>query len=150
MQCPRDGGTLTSETYEGDVGVDRCTTCAGIWLDAGELRDVQETIEHDYSHELGRIETVAAAYALARQKVQPDVDCPKCGSALFATEYGHCSYILVDRCPDCGGVWLDAGELQALEKFFETSRAEANREEAAGAADSVPRGFFASLWEKLT
>lgn len=24
--------------------------------------------------------------------------------------------ILVDRCPDCGGIWLDAGELDMLEK----------------------------------
>lgn len=150
MQCPRDGATLTRETYEGDVVVDRCTTCAGIWLDAGELRDVQETIEHDYSHQLGRIDTVAAAYALARQKAQADVDCPKCGKALHTREYGFCSQILVDRCAECGGVWLDAGELQTLEKFFETSRAEAAREESAGTADSVPRGFFASLWEGLT
>lgn len=24
--------------------------------------------------------------------------------------------VLVDRCPDCGGIWLDAGELEMLQK----------------------------------
>ena len=46
MQCPRDEGTLIRETYEGNVVVDRCTSCAGVWLDSGELKDIQETIEH--------------------------------------------------------------------------------------------------------
>ena len=145
MQCPRDEGTLIRETYEGNVVVDRCTSCAGIWLDSGELKDIQETIEHDYSHELGRIDTVSAAYALARQKTQANVECPKCASALHAKEYGYCSQILIDRCLECGGVWLDAGELQALEKFFETSQVEQIVEEAQ-AEETVSRGFFASLW----
>ena len=141
---------MTRETYEGNVVVDRCTTCAGIWLDAGELKDVQETIEHDYSHQLGRIDTVADSYALARQKTQANVDCPKCGSALHASEYGYCSQILIDRCADCGGVWLDAGELQELEKFFEASQAEQAQEASAKPSENVSRGFFASLWERLS
>ncbi len=41
MQCPGDGRVLTRETYEGDVVVDRCTTCADIWLDPGALKGVQ-------------------------------------------------------------------------------------------------------------
>jgi len=102
MQCPRDGRALTHETYEGDVVVDRYTTCAGIWLDPGELKDVQETIEHDYAHQLKWIDLVAGTYALARQKLQPDIDCPKSGRAVHAREYLFCSQILVDRCA-CGG-----------------------------------------------
>ena len=38
--------------------------------------------------------------------------CPKCGGTLFETEFHH---IKLDKCPDCHGVWLDAGELQMLE-----------------------------------
>ena len=153
MQCPRDGAALVRETYEGDVVVDRCTTCAGMWLDTGELKDIQEPIENDYSHQLKQINVVASAYALARQKVLPNIDCPQCGSALYPREYAFCSQILIDRCAECRGVWLDAGELQALEKFFEVSLAEQATEQAIEetevAAASVRRGFFASLWERL-
>ena len=116
MQCRGDEGTLIRETYEGNVVVDRCTSCAGVWLDSGELKDIQETIEHDYSHELGRIDTVSAAYALARQKTQANVDCPKCGSALHAKEYGYCSQILIDRCLECGSMRVNCRRWKSFSK----------------------------------
>ena len=37
--------------------------------------------------------------------------CPKCGSELSEITYRDQR---VDRCAACGGVWLDAGELEAL------------------------------------
>jgi Zn-finger nucleic acid-binding protein len=44
MDCPRCTGKLHEETYD-DVGINRCDTCGGIWLDAGELEEIisQET-----------------------------------------------------------------------------------------------------------
>ncbi|WP_372895799.1 zf-TFIIB domain-containing protein [Stieleria sp.] len=153
MKCPRDGATLASETYEADVVVDRCPVCRGIWLDSGELKTIQETIEHDYSQQLQRINVVARAYELARQKSQPDIRCPKCQGELHPREYAYCSQILIDRCAECGGVWLDAGELVALEQFFEQAAAEekAEREtEARGKDQGLQRGFIASLWQRLS
>jgi hypothetical protein len=37
--------------------------------------------------------------------------CPKCGADLGTTDYEG---VQIDRCPDCQGVWLDAGELEVL------------------------------------
>jgi hypothetical protein len=37
--------------------------------------------------------------------------CPKCGQKLDEIEHNG---ILVDRCSGCRGVWLDAGEMEAL------------------------------------
>ncbi len=36
MQCPRCPGRLHEDTYD-DVTIERCDTCQGVWLDAGEL-----------------------------------------------------------------------------------------------------------------
>jgi hypothetical protein len=36
MRCPKCGSTLKEETY-GNVVVDRCSSCSGVYLDAGEL-----------------------------------------------------------------------------------------------------------------
>ncbi|HEX5830284.1 MAG TPA: zf-TFIIB domain-containing protein [Gemmatimonadaceae bacterium] len=36
LQCPKCDGTLHEEAL-GDVKVDRCDSCQGLWLDAGEL-----------------------------------------------------------------------------------------------------------------
>ncbi len=39
MPCPRCGGALKEETFD-EVRIDRCDTCHGIWLDAGELEQL--------------------------------------------------------------------------------------------------------------
>ncbi len=38
--------------------------------------------------------------------------CPKCGHDLVETDFHH---IKIDRCPECDGVWFDAGEVEMLE-----------------------------------
>jgi hypothetical protein len=43
--------------------------------------------------------------------------CPKCGMELVAINYKN---IEIDKCSECEGVWLDAGELEAVSKL-ETS-----------------------------
>lgn len=37
--------------------------------------------------------------------------CPKCGAALEEREYHN---VKIDACTSCGGVWLDAGELELV------------------------------------
>ncbi len=39
MDCPRCTGKLHAETYD-EVNIDRCDTCGGVWLDAGELEQI--------------------------------------------------------------------------------------------------------------
>lgn len=36
LKCPKCDGTLAVLTYE-DIEIDRCTSCHGVFLDAGEL-----------------------------------------------------------------------------------------------------------------
>ena len=38
--------------------------------------------------------------------------CPKCGGQLEEIGFHH---MKIDRCRDCGGVWLDKGEMEMLE-----------------------------------
>ena len=38
--------------------------------------------------------------------------CPKCGGELKEIEHHH---MKIDRCQDCGGVWLDKGEMEMIE-----------------------------------
>jgi len=39
MQCPRCNGILIETKIE-DVKIDRCSSCMGVWLDAGELEQL--------------------------------------------------------------------------------------------------------------
>lgn len=136
MLCPRDQTQLHAEKYEGEVQVDRCHSCDGVWLQRNELEAIQELLERDYSAQLRGIDVVAQAYERARQSSRPGALCPKCAKPLHAEEYAYCSQIIVDRCGTCGGIWLDSGELRALEVFFERET-------------QVRKGFFASLLEAV-
>ena len=40
--------------------------------------------------------------------------CPKCGMQLIEIDYKR---IAVDKCSSCEGVWLDAGELEAVSEM---------------------------------
>jgi hypothetical protein len=44
LKCPRCDGVLAEISYE-DVLVDRCESCHGVWLDAGELERLTEREE---------------------------------------------------------------------------------------------------------
>ena len=139
MKCPNDGSELVRQNYEADIEIDRCDACSGSWLDAKELERIQATTEHDYTAEIKQLPNVVdQAYAMALAKSKPAIKCPACesGQELERREHGGCSQILIDVCPKCRGVWLDDGEMSALEIFFE--RADADTEE-------IRTGFFASL-----
>jgi len=40
--------------------------------------------------------------------------CPKCGMKFIALDYKG---IEVDKCSECEGIWLDAGELESVSKL---------------------------------
>lgn len=44
--------------------------------------------------------------------------CPKCGMELIEIDYKG---IKVDKCSECDGIWLDAGELERISKFEKSS-----------------------------
>ncbi|NNC37331.1 MAG: hypothetical protein HKO02_07735 [Hyphomonadaceae bacterium] len=120
MKCPVDDFTLTEESYEGYFKIDRCPSCWGVWLDPGELDKIQRLTILDYSEELAKPENdVARAFALAKSKQEGTYKCVKCASDLVKKEYGFNSQIQIDTCPKGCGMWLDAGELEALEQFYE-------------------------------
>ena len=45
--------------------------------------------------------------------------CPKCGYSLITEEWFG---VQIDQCPNCRGVWLDAGELEDVMKRNEQER----------------------------
>jgi uncharacterized protein with PIN domain len=53
---------------------------------------------------------------LDRERVEQErkahyMKCPKCGADLREEEHGH---VKVDICPECKGMFLDAGEMELL------------------------------------
>jgi hypothetical protein len=120
LHCPRDGAKLGVLQYEG-VTIDTCPTCRGTWLDRGELEKIQETEEEDTGSAKSSAEPPSLA-ELAKRRRQGPIECPKCGGPMETREHGFASQVHIDSCIGGCGQWLDEGELQALERFFEENR----------------------------
>jgi uncharacterized protein len=48
----------------------------------------------------------------AKERALHFMKCPKCGMDLETVAVGS---VNVDKCTGCAGIWLDAGELEAIE-----------------------------------
>ncbi len=99
--------------------------CGGIWFDAFELKKMDEV------HEPVREELLN----LRSKKELPEAQstakrmCPKCeGFVMMRHFYSPLQKVMVDECPNCGGFWLDAGELAGLR---EETQLEKERKRAA-------------------
>jgi hypothetical protein len=66
---------------------------------------------HDIIKTKARKAKELAAQERAKEQQLHYMKCPKCGGSL-TTEVSHA--IEIDRCIDCSGVWLDAGELEKI------------------------------------
>jgi len=57
---------------------------------------------------------------LLRQRLQPDAEAPRrcpVDSAVMEKRIAH--QVVVDRCPTCGGVWIDGGEIELLRRALQ-------------------------------
>ena len=107
MKCPRDG-TKLSPVRIGRIVLDKCHTCDGIWCDAGEFEAIRNA-------KLTEVETqLEEKYGNPEVKVvemDGHMQCPRCDGRLIGMTYAIHLPMRVDRCDECFGYWLDAGEL---------------------------------------
>lgn len=121
MKCPKCSNDLVHEIYEG-IEIDRCSECNGTWLDEDELPKILESREEKFDEKLIE-ETFTLAFAGVPQDENRSIErCPKCNKAMKAINYNYSSGIIIDRCPDDHGVWLDANELDSIQAYFEKNQ----------------------------
>jgi hypothetical protein len=109
MKCPACFNELKS-LQVGKLTVDACEGgCGGIWFDAFELQQADEQTE-----EVG--ERLLEISRDKRIRVDPTRkrDCPRDGNKLRRHFFSAKRRVEVDECPNCGGYWLDAGELALI------------------------------------
>jgi hypothetical protein len=70
----------------------------------------RQTIERK-RREAEAAQATMAAEDKRRLKDLHYMHCPKCGQSLYEIEYKG---VKIDRCANCQGVWLDAGELEQV------------------------------------
>ncbi len=109
--CPRCN-TVLSEAAIGDIRVDGCTTCGGVWFDDHELTSVV----YQHAAELPELESRFHSGGAGWQRKEQGLTCPVCDSPLVQFQFKHTPGIPVNGCPGCKGLWLDDGELAAIDE----------------------------------
>jgi uncharacterized protein len=112
LTCPKDGDTMETIEVE-DIAIDRCPTCGGMWFDLGELRQLlnADGLEKE---DLLREDKARSHVDVHNRKV---VCCPRDGFAMMKIHDATQRHIEYELCMQCGGIFLDSGELLDLDKF---------------------------------
>ncbi len=95
------------------VEIDRCVSCKGTWLDAGELEEISLRAGADPA-ELHRALDEAGKGAPSTRR------CPRCGRKLreFPLRSASGDQVLLDKCPKGHGLWFDQGEIYRSVSLF--------------------------------
>ncbi|MEW6302060.1 MAG: zf-TFIIB domain-containing protein [Verrucomicrobiota bacterium] len=136
MNCPVCQRSLTQLKFA-NVTVDACHGgCGGVWFDNFELTKFDEPHESDGEALLNI--PVNPALLIDHRRKRP---CPKCPDVTMIRHfYSPKRKVEVDQCGNCGGFWLDMGELEAIRSEFVT---EAERQKAVGEfVDSVAKPYI--------
>jgi Zn-finger nucleic acid-binding protein len=108
MICPVCKDSMIVLELE-QIEVDYCTGCEGVWLDAGELELLLETVE-----ERNRLIDLFKEAEIEKEK---SYDCPICGKHMLKFEVGEQAKVVIDKCKKNHGLWFDKGELQKVVEF---------------------------------
>ena len=84
-----------------NLTVDYCPECKGIWFGQAELPRATPVAEIELE--------------IPRNAVRLKAKCPVCIKDLYAFHYPH-TQVTVEACKKCDGLWLNAGEFDAIKK----------------------------------
>lgn len=113
--CPKCSGLLESITYSG-IEVNRCEKCDGIWFDALAAETLKE-VRGSESLDRGN-PYIGRQY----DRITDKIKCPRCQVNLRRMLDIDRHSIWYERCPQCSGIWLDAGEFSQFKQNFRENR----------------------------
>ncbi|MEH6567821.1 MAG: zf-TFIIB domain-containing protein [Halioglobus sp.] len=101
IECPKCRHGMEEITY-GDVTIDRCTNCAGLWFDTGEADQLKakwmgDALDTGSPNEGKKWDTVE------------DISCPRCAKDMHKTSDPDQQHIWYEICSE-HGMFMDAGE----------------------------------------
>jgi Zn-finger nucleic acid-binding protein len=112
MQCPRC--TVTLEAVAPDEQTPEvqglgCHRCGGVWLEQADLSRLEQVVDVTWL-ELRHVPPPALQAEL--------LTCPRCAPArhLGKAQSERDRQVVLDVCAHCHGVWLDGGELEAIQR----------------------------------
>jgi uncharacterized protein len=107
MKCPKCQHEMEKKSFEG-IEVDRCFGCGGLFLDKGELQDID-------NRKLAALIDITVKGQKAEVMDKQPAHCHRCDHPMIALK--GAGDITFDWCDQCEGMFFDRGELAALGVF---------------------------------
>lgn len=105
LKCPKcSDQVMAIDNIEG-VQIHSCEKCKGIWLNKGELNTIVHPIEGDLEY---------CSTDHVKEGMISDYACPQCKKIMAKVNFISYSDIKLDYCRKCKGIWLEKGELDAI------------------------------------
>jgi Zn-finger nucleic acid-binding protein len=116
--CPDCETNMVEETVDG-VTVNACPKCAGVWV---HPEAITEILEKD---PIGLLELEDKNVSQMEQRVigHSVRNCPDDSMTLQEYHYCYDSPIIIQVCTECGGFWIEDGQLKKMQAWVD----EANR-----------------------
>lgn len=108
MNCPKCFSKFEKITF-GDIEVERCLGCQGLWFDMLEKEDLV-SIEGSEVIDIGN-EQVGEEYDTLQ-----NIKCPQCTVKMLPMVDKDQVHIKYESCPICYGTFFDAGEFRDLKE----------------------------------
>lgn len=112
IDCPRCNIALHKKMIQEQnhsIEIDECSQCKGNWFDAKELQVFDQIVEPvllEFRGIPNEYDQLTALY------------CPDCKEKHLLEKHEHPrdSKVIIDVCQHCKGIWLDGGELRAIQQ----------------------------------
>jgi Zn-finger nucleic acid-binding protein len=120
MKCPRCHSVLQSVEYDGQT-VEVCPDCKGEWLAAGELEKIAGHHDEVFTpEEIASLEAVNKEIFTAEKDDHDELNCPACEDVpMEHFNYADASGIILHKCTECEGIWMDKDELKKIEELVD-------------------------------
>jgi Zn-finger nucleic acid-binding protein len=125
--CPRCRIDLSVQEYN-DSRLEECRRCGGKWLDPATLKEIIAATS-------APVDKAASRVGVDLTDIRTDGICPRCEAGLEPFNYAGDSGVILDRCPVCGGLWLDGGELEQVLAVVAASERDLDRDIKRFSAD---------------
>ena len=107
LNCPKcSSEALVATPALGNIPLDVCPGCSGIWFNKGELEALLKKSQGWDSADFDLINPRAEG-----------LECPGCKNKMSRGGLVN-PLLLVDKCQSCGGLWLDQRELDLVRKLL--------------------------------
>lgn len=102
IECPKCGHGMEEITYGGDLTIDRCTHCQGMWFDDDEAHRLK-------SKWMGDALDIGDPAEGRKWDSVDDIACPRCGKDMDRVSDPDQPHIWYEVCRE-HGMFMDAGE----------------------------------------